>query len=240
LGKDWFAAKDLKCVVLCAGAGKRILSQSAGKPKVMLDIDGTPILGYVVDYWKRFTRDFIFVVGYQKEQVIDYASQLPLTVRFVEQKELKGIANAVLHVRELILDRFILVLGDCVCKGDFNFPTDMDQGVGIWRTQDKNAITRSYSIELNGDLVASVKEKPKEVNNDLCGMGFYFFDKRLFRYIEQMKPSALRGEVEITDTIQYMIDCGEKISPVYFEGDYLNITYPDDLILAARILTYER
>ena len=67
-------------------------------------------------------------------------------------------------------------------------------------------------------------------------MGFYFFNKRVFDYIKLIKSSPLRGEVEITDTIQNMIDSGEKMTPVFFRGNYLNVTYPEDLVKAERLL----
>lgn len=69
-----------------------------------------------------------------------------------------------------------------------------------------------------------------------CGMGFYFFDRKVFDYIEKAVPSPLRNEIEITDVIQNMIDAGEKISPIFFKGDYLNITYTEDLKKAREIL----
>ncbi|MCK4649382.1 hypothetical protein KAT51_07650, partial [bacterium] len=88
---------------------------------------------------------------------------------------------------------------------------------------------QSYSIKIKNGLICQVKEKPERVFNNLCGMGFYFFNKKIFDYSRLTKPSKLRNEIEITDVIQNMIDGGERISPVFFEGDYLNITFPQDL-----------
>lgn len=233
----WVDYKDLKCVVLCAGEGTRMVPNSLEKPKVMIQIKNKPILSYVIDYWKRYTNDFIFVVGYKKEYVIEFARQLPINSQFVEQKELKGIADAVLYAKNLVSDRFILVLGDCICNGNLNFPKDMEQAVGVWETNNVEDIKRSYSIKIQRDFVCEVKEKPKKVFNNLCGMGYYFFNKRVFDYIKLTEPSKLRNEIEITDVIQNMIDGGEKIKPALFRGDYLNITYPEDLQKAETILT---
>jgi len=231
----WQDNKGLKCVVLCAGRGRRIRPASAVKPKVMQTVKHKPILGYVVDYWQRYTQDFIFVVHYKKEHIISYANSLSVKVQFVEQKELKGIADAVMCVRELVADNFIVALGDCLCRGEFDFPPATQQGVGVWQADNVEDIKRSYSIEIKNSLVSRVVEKPQQVTNNLCGMGFYFFNRRIFNYIEQMKASPLRGEIEITDTIQHMIDGGEEISPVLFNGDYLNVTYPEDIVKAERL-----
>lgn len=224
-----------KCVVLCAGKGSRLLPASIEKPKVMIEIKGRSVLSYVIDYWKNFTNDFIFVVKFKKEEIIKYVNKLPINSQFVEQEQPKGIADAVSYVKDVVSERFIVVLGDCLCKGHFNFPKDMEQGVGVWQTNNAEDIKQSYSIEIENDLISRVEEKPKKVFNNLCGMGFYFFDKRVFDYIKITKPSKLRNEIEITDVIQNMIEAGEKISPVFFQGDYLNITYAKDLKRAKEI-----
>ncbi len=226
----WLNYKDLKCVVLCAGKGIRILPHSEEKPKVMLDLGNRPLLEYVVDYWKQFTNDFIFIVGYKKEHIIKYAKKLQIQSTIIEQKKLRGIADAVNHVKNLVTDNFIVVLGDCVCDGSFDFPSDMEQGVGVWETSKLAEIKRSYSIETRGGFLKKVVEKPKEIPNNYCGMGFYFLKNKIFDYIGLTPPSKLRNEIEITDVIQNMINNGEKIKPVFFKGRYLNVTYPEDLI----------
>ena len=236
MAEPWLDYKGLKCIVLCAGKGRRIITSSPDKSKVMIPIRNKPFLGYVIEYWEKYTQDFIFVVGYKKEQVVEFASQLPINAQFVEQKEPKGIAHAIMYARELVSDRFIVVLGDCLCQGSFAFPPNMEQGVGVWQTDNIEAIKQSYSLDIKDDLVCHVKEKPEQVSNNLCGMGFYFFNKRVLDYIKLTNPSLLRGEVEITDAIQNMIDSREKITPVFFRGNYLNVNYPEDLVKAERLL----
>ena len=195
------------------------------------------MLDYIVHYWKKYTNDFIFVVGYKKEQVIAFVNQLPISPQFVEQKEPKGIAHAIQCTKELVSNRFIVVLGDCLCQGEFHFPSQMEQGVGVWETDSVEDIRQSYSVDIKDNLIRRVEEKPEKVHNNLCGLGFYFFDKRVFNYIKRAKPSSIRGEIEITDTIQDMINGGEKIAPVYLDGDYLNVTYPEDLLKAEKMLS---
>jgi len=142
---------------------------------------------------------------------------------------LKGIAHAVKLAQKLVSPNFILVLGDCYCRGEFEFPESMKQGIGVWETEDKTAIRQSYSIEISNNKVTRVIEKPKQLINRYCGMGFYFLNSVLFEYIDKTGPSAIRNEVEITNVIQNMIDGGENVSPVFFKGNYINITYENDL-----------
>ncbi|MBI3755104.1 MAG: nucleotidyltransferase family protein [Deltaproteobacteria bacterium] len=231
--KSW---SNVKCVILCGGKGTRLLPLSLKKQKGMIFVNGKPVLRHVIDYWRQFTDDFIFVVKYKKADIYKFAKALPINAEFVEPKELEGIANGIEQAKGLVGDKFIVVLGDCVCRGSFKIPPYMEQGVCIWETDNKEDIKRSYSVKIEKDLVSRVKEKPKRLVNNLCGMGFYFFDRKVFEYIEKTKPSLLRNEVEITDVIQSMIDAGEKISPIFFKGDYLNITYTEDLKRAEEIL----
>ena len=225
----------IKCVVMCGGSGTRLLPLSFRKQKSMLELSNKPVLSLVIDYWSNFSNDFIFVVKHKKEEVINYIKTLPLNIEFVEPKELRGIADGLFYAKDSVSDNFIVVLSDCLCRGKFFFPRQMRQGVGVWKTNDLNHIRNSYSIETNGKFLKKVIEKPKIIFNDLCGMGFYFLNKKVFDYIEKTPPSKLRNEVEITDVIQNMIDAQEKISPVFFEGDYLNINRQIDLKKAKQI-----
>jgi len=114
----------------------------------------------------------------------------------------------------------------------------LGQGVGVWETENKNDIRNSYSVRLTGNFVSRVKEKPKRIYSRLCGQGFYFFDKRIFNYIKKVLLSKLMNGVELnlTDVIQKMIDGKEKISPIVFRGDYININTEDELNRARKIV----
>lgn len=228
--------KKINCVILCGGCGSRFLPLSLIKQKGMVEINNKPILGYIIDYWKKFTDNFVFVVKYKKQGIIDYVRSLPVNHQFVEPEELRGIANGISYVKDYVTDSFVVVLGDCICKGQFCFPPNMEQGVGIWKTSNADDIKLSYSVQILNGHVTQVVEKPQEVTNNLCGMGFYFFNRRVFDYIQQTKPSTLRNEIEITDVIQNIINAGERIAPVFFKGKYINITYTKDLKRAKEIL----
>lgn len=229
--------KDFKCVVLCGGLGSRLLPLSLNKNKAMLEIAGKPILGHVIDYWKKYTNDFVFLVHYKKEDIIEYVKSLPINSEFIEVKELKGIADGLKYAKSAIHDNFVAVLGDCVLKGEFNFPEEFNHAVGVWRTENHDDIKRSFSVEHSDNKIIKVIEKPQVISNNLCGMGCYFFNKKIFDYIDKTPPSNLRNEIEITDSIQTAVDHGEHIHAVSFNGDYINVTYPEDLEKAERIFT---
>jgi glucose-1-phosphate thymidylyltransferase len=196
----------------------------------MIEINKKPILKYVIDYWKDYTKDFVFVVGYKKDQVINYARKLPINSEFVEQKKLRGIADALLHVQDYVSEHFIVALGDCLYSGEFKTSENIEQCIGVYKTKNVEDIKLNYSVELNkNNFVSKVIEKPKNIINNYCGMGVYVFKRDVFDYIKGSKPSILRNEIEITDVIQKMIEAGEKITPAFLDGRYINVTDPGDL-----------
>jgi len=227
MNHPWFKDK-IKCVVLCGGAGTRLLPLSLEKQKGMIEIAGQPILKYIIDYWRQFTDDFIFVVKYKKEQLIEYIRTLPIKAQFIEPIELKGIGDGLLEVEHLVDNNFITVLGDCFCQGKFEFPCEFKRGIGVWQADLDDDILRSYSVETANDKIIKVVEKPKILVNRNCGMGFYFFNPKVFEYIKKITPNE-QGKRGITEVIQLMINGEEIIKPLYFNGDYLNVTYQNDL-----------
>ena len=212
-----------------------MVPESLTRPKVLMEVGGRVLLDYVIDFWVDRVTEFILVVGYKKELVYQYAENRGLNCRFVEQKELKGIAHALSLCDDLIEDRHVLQLGDCLARGKFLFHRGMSCGVGVWQTEHEKDILRSYSVEIEGEMITRVVEKPRKAPNNLCGMGTYFLDRNIFNAIRNTPPSALRGECEITDALQTLIDSGYSLYPVTFHGDYINVTYSEDLGRAKEI-----
>ncbi len=228
----WFENKPT-CVVLCGGRGSRLLPLSMTHQKSMIKVNEKPVLQHIIDYWKDYTAKFIFVVKYKKEEIIDFVKTLPIKAEFVEPNEIKGLADALSYVKDFVGERFFVVLGDCLCKGNFSFPDETRQGIGICETDKDEEIARSYSVELDENaLIRRVVEKPRVIPNKLCGMGFYFFKRTIFDYINKTKGKT----DDLTTIIQHMIDNGEKVHAVRFNGRYLNITFPNDLERAREIL----
>lgn len=223
----------MKCVILCAGRGHRMGSET---PKVLIPINGKPLIYHVMDIWRNSVDEFIFVVGYKWQEVTKH---LPYASIFIMQEPQKGIADAILQIKGVLYEeeKFVVALGDCLQVGRWIIPPEIKLGIGIWETKDKDMIKRNYSVEVVNSLVSKVVEKPKSPPNNYCGMGTYFFDGRVFNYIKKTPINPLRNEKEITDTIQLMINSGEKITPVLFKGEYLNVTYPEDIKKAEKLLS---
>ena len=95
----WPAART-PCVVMCGGKSSRFAA--AGAHKSMVSVQGAPLLGHVLEYWRAFADDFIFVVKNGKESVIEFVRETQIKARFAEPDSLRGIADGLRYVEPLI------------------------------------------------------------------------------------------------------------------------------------------
>jgi len=218
----------MKCIIPCAGESSRM----SYVPKHLITINGEPLLHHVINSWKDKVDSFIFTIKRSMTYMWEF---LPENAIVVFQDEPKGLADAILQAEKCVSGKFIVTLGDCLFKGSFA-ETEFDLGIGVWKTNNVDEVLKSYLVTVtNSGNIAGLEEKPKiapQPSN--CGMGTYFFDTRLFDYIRAYKGQL--GGGDLTHIMQNMIDAGEKISPVWFRGDYINIGSPEDIRKAEEML----
>ncbi|GAG16823.1 unnamed protein product, partial [marine sediment metagenome] len=111
-----------QAVILAAGEGQRLRPLTVLKPKVMIPIADKPILQYVVEALAvNGVRHIIMVVGYRKEQVQDYfgsGEKLGVEIDYIVQKQQLGTAHALMHAKDAVEDRFLVLPGDNIIKSD--------------------------------------------------------------------------------------------------------------------------
>ncbi|GAG72368.1 unnamed protein product [marine sediment metagenome] len=162
-----------------------------------------------------------------------------MNISYIEQKEALGLAHAVSVARDFLgEDKFLMYLGDNLLKnGVENYANKFIQGnynAFVLLTEVDNP--KQFGVaELEGGRVVRVVEKPEEPVSNLALIGVYFFDKNVHQAIESIKPSA-RGELEITDAIQWMIDKGYKVGAEVIEGWWKDTGKPDDILEANRLI----
>ena len=203
-------------------------------PKMLININNKLLLNHIIDYWKDKVDNFIFVIKPENNYYLEF---LPENSAVVFQSESKGLADAILRAEPYVDDKFIVALGDCLQKGEFEFTEEQaDLGVGVWKTHSVKETRKSYRVSVDKGLVKQVEEKPGVLITPPfnCGMGTYRLDKRVFEYIEKRKVIA--GGGDFTAVLQTMIDDGNAISPLWFQGEYINVGSPEDIAVAERIL----
>ena len=215
------------CIIPAAGLGTRMGELCKDTPKCLLEVNGKPLVRHVVDYWRERANQIIVV--------LPPGTRIPLPpkVMCVEQSSPVGPVDAVLlALGEVRCPRnFMVALGDCLCDGAFDFdfgtaglPVYSYNGLAVKRDP-TGELGRSYSVQVEGlvapdftsPYVTAVTEKPG------LGMGFYWFGWEALLHLEACR------EKSITEVYARMIEHGVPVRPVWFEGRYLNVTYPEDL-----------
>jgi len=220
----------MKCIIPCAGESSRMQYI----PKMLININGKPLFLHVVDFWKNRVDQFIFVL---RRKDTFYWEHLPENSAVVFQDEPKGLADAILRAEPYVNERFVVALGDCLYKGTFYW-SEQRMGVGVWETYDLNEINKSYLVGVSPTtgLIEDVIEKPDTtVPHGNCGMGVYLLDTKVFDYIHRATFVNISGG-DFTFILQEMVNDGEKISPIWFEGKYVNVGSPEDIIKAEEVL----
>lgn len=239
--------KEMIGVILAAGKGSRMYPFSERLPKSLLPVVNRPLLGHQLEHMAAAgIRKVIIVIGYYGFEIvrkIGDGSEWGLRIEYVDQEETLGIAHALSRLENLIDRPFLLFLGDVFfhAKGLKDMLTPIIEGraqgvLAAKRETDPQALRRNFAIILGPEGNARrVIEKPRFAGTDLKGCGLYAFDLHVFDAVRRTPRTAARNEYEITDSIQLMIQDGNRVEVMdRIEAD-LNLTYPEDLLTANRI-----
>jgi glucose-1-phosphate thymidylyltransferase len=211
----------------------------------MVEVAGKPILSHCFDQLAELGADeFVVVVGYKKEVIIDHYGdtydEIPIT--YSHQRDPKGLAHALLTVEDHIDDDFMLMLGDNI------FDANLEDVVKRQREDRADAAflveevpwedaSRYGVCDTNqyGEIT-DVVEKPDDPPSNLVMTGFYTFTPAIFHACHLTQPSD-RGEYELSDAIDLLIQSGRTIDAIGLDGWRIDIGYPEDRDEAERRLT---
>jgi glucose-1-phosphate thymidylyltransferase len=165
-----------QAVILAAGEGQRLRPFTASKPKVMIPIANKPILRYVVEAVAlNGIRRIVIVVGYKKEQVIDYfgsGDQFDVEIDYVEQKQQLGTAHSLKLVKGKIQGKFLALAGDNIIEPVTISRLTQEKPNAILVREQEN-ISAYGVIEAQDGMVTNIVEKPKESLSHLVNTGVY-------------------------------------------------------------------
>jgi len=202
----------------------------------MVEIDGDPILTHCFDRLVSLGADeLIVVVGYLKERIIDHYGDeyrgIPIT--YCHQREQQGLAHALLSVEEHIDDDFMLMLGDNVFEANLEDVVRRQQEDRAdaaflveevpWDEADRYGVCDTNKFREITDVV----EKPDDPPSNLVMTGFYTFTPAIFHACHLVQPSN-RGEYEISEAIDLLIQSGRTIDAIGLEGWRIDVGYPED------------
>ena len=224
----------MKAVILAAGKGTRMGPLTESKPKVMLPIANKPLLEHIIVMLKAVgIREFLIVIGYSKNRIKEYfgdGNKLGVSIEYIEQRQQKGTADAISVVRNSIDGRFLVTNGD-VLAGISDIKRILNvKGDAVLAAKKVSAPQEYGILYINGKNVKKIVEKPRKSESDLANAGIYVFSPSIFEAIDNTKPSP-RGEYEITESIQLLIDSGKKAGYVSLDK-WQDIGFPWHLLEA--------
>ncbi|MFW5956677.1 MAG: bifunctional sugar-1-phosphate nucleotidylyltransferase/acetyltransferase [Halorhabdus sp.] len=223
-------------VVVAAGQGTRMRPLTATRPKPLLPVAGKPLLEHVLDTCADHVERYVVVVGYADAQVREeigtaYAGN---PVEYVTQAEQLGTAHAVEQAAEYVDERFLVLNGDVVI--DPGLVADLVDVGGSAMAVKPVAQPQNYGVvALGSQHVTKVVEKPADPPTDLANLGIYALEPTVFEHVDATELSE-RGEYELTESIQRYIDAGGDVTAVEYDGTWLDVGRPWELLDANEYL----
>jgi glucose-1-phosphate thymidylyltransferase len=216
----------LRAIIPAAGFGTRLKPHTFSLPKVLLNVGGKPILGHIIDKLisEKITKA-TFVVGYLGEKIVEYVhNEYPeLDANFVSQEIALGLGHAIqMAVPTFDDEEIFIILGDTIFDVDIHSVFEKKvSSLGVKTVDDPSRF--GVAVCENNKIVKLI-EKPQEPISKLALVGLYYIknSKLLAESLNELfdKEIKTRGEYQLTDALQLMIEKGETFTTFPVEGWY--------------------
>ncbi len=233
----------MKGLIISGGKGTRLRPITYTSAKQLVPVANRPVLFRVLDAMvEAGITDIGIVVGDTApiiEAAVGDGSAWGAEVTYIRQEAPLGLAHAVKISEDYLTnDRFVMFLGDNVIEGGITSlvkqfaASDWNAQIVLKRVEDP----RRFGVaELQDGRIVRLVEKPKDPPSDLALVGIYMFDHHIFEAVKAIKPSW-RGELEITDAIQYLTEQGYQVYPYIHEGWWIDTGKMEDMLEANRLI----
>ena len=234
----------MKGLILSGGRGTRLRPITYTSAKQLVPIANKPILFYGIEALAACgIRDLGIVVGDTHQEIRDAigdGTRFGVQVTYLPQEAPLGLAHAVLISEAFMAgDPFVMYLGDNLVREPLapmvqRFVHDAPTAQ-IFLAHVPHPEQFGVAELGEGDRVVRLIEKPATPPSDLALVGVYMFDRTVFEAVKAITPSA-RGELEITDAIQWLIDRGKTVRPYVITGWWKDTGKLEDMLEANRII----
>lgn len=230
----------MKAVILAAGKGVRLEPLTLTRPKHMIHVAGKPLLEWLVRKLKSSgMEEALIVTYYMGEEIREYfgnGSKFGLELSYIAQKDILGTADAISMAEGYVEDDdFLVMYGDLLVSEETirkAISTAKTCGNAVMVTVPVDEPSLYGVVEIEEDRIIRIVEKPKPEKepSNLANAGIYVLPPDIFRHIRKTGLS-LRGEYEITESLQKFIDEGNILKPALISRDeWLDIGYPWNLL----------
>ncbi|HFE64181.1 MAG TPA: glucose-1-phosphate thymidylyltransferase [Caldithrix sp.] len=233
----------MKALITSGGRGTRLRPITHTQNKHLIPIANKPILHYAIEaVVEAGIKEIAIVINADNTDVpeaIGDGSRWGAKIQYIPQEAPLGLAHVVKISRDFIGDEpFIFYLGDNMVVGGVKrfvekFESD---NCNCHLTLSKVKDPSRFGVpEIRGNRIISIEEKPQKPKSDFAVAGIYLYDHTIFEAVNAIQPSA-RGELEISDAHQYLLDHGYKVTFSEITGWWKDTGKPSDLLEANRLI----
>ncbi|ELZ31370.1 glucose-1-phosphate thymidyltransferase [Halogeometricum pallidum JCM 14848] len=239
----------MKGVLLSGGTGSRLRPITHTGPKQLVPVANKPVLEYAIEDLKEAGVTEIGVVLGHKgreeiQELLGDGSKYGVDITYIVQGNPLGLAHAAGCARDFVGDDdFVMYLGDNILKQGISELVESfqqgDYGAGIALQEVDNPTQFGIANVDDDGNVTELIEKPDDPPTNLALIGIYVFSNAVFDVIERLEPSW-RGELEITDAIQTLLEDGNAINSHVVRGWWKDTGKPEDILEANRLVLEDK
>ncbi len=235
----------MRAIIPAAGFGTRLKPHTYSLPKVLLNVGGKPILGHIIEkLLEENINKATFIIGYLGEQIIEYVeNNYPsLKADFINQEEMLGLGHAIqIAVPTFDDEEIFIILGDTIFDVDLkSVLANKVSSLGVKTVEDPSRFGVAVCDE---EKIIKLVEKPKALISKLALVGLYYIANTnlLVESLNELftRDIKTRGEYQLTDALQLMIEKGETIKTFQVDGWY-DCGKPETLLSTNQFLLTKR
>jgi glucose-1-phosphate thymidylyltransferase len=237
----------MKGLILSGGKGTRLYPLTYTSAKQLIPVANKPVLFRVIESIRDAgITDIGIVVGDTAEEIeraVGRGGQWGVNITYIPQDKPLGLAHAVKISQNFLGDdRFVMFLGDNVIQGGISpliaqFASSQYNAQIVLTRVEQPEQYGVAQLDQEGRIIRLI-EKPKEPPSDLALVGIYMFDHHIFEAVNAIAPSW-RGELEITDAIQWLVEHQFNVFPYIHRGWWIDTGRPGDMLEANSLVLEE-
>lgn len=239
----------MKGVLLSGGTGSRLRPITHTGPKQLVPVANKPVLEYAINDLKEAgIKEIGVILGNRGrdeiQRLLGDGSNYGVDITYIVQGNPLGLAHATGCARNFVgSDDFVMYLGDNILKSGVtdlikSFKAgDYDAGIALQEVDNPQAFGIA-DVDNDGNVTQLI-EKPDEPPTNLALIGMYVFSPAVFDVIDELEPSW-RGELEITDAIQRLLESGYEIDSHVVTGWWKDTGKPEDILEANRLVLEDK